>query len=53
LSNDTDSSVNFGSANANARMGSFNGALQTLTIRRGVLADAEVKQLFAATKPAP
>jgi alpha-mannosidase len=53
LNNDTDSSVSVGLVNTNARMGSFNGAVQTLTVRRGALDDAGVKQLFATTKPAP
>ena len=44
LGNDSESSVNIGTA-------SFHGAVQDFTIRRGAFTAAEVKQLFAKTKP--
>jgi alpha-mannosidase len=44
LGNDSESSVNIGTA-------TFHGAVQDFTIRRGAFTAAEVKQLFAKTKP--
>jgi alpha-mannosidase len=52
FNNDAEGYVNVG-APASENSGSFNGAVQNFTIRRGAFTDEEVKQLFANTKPVP
>jgi alpha-mannosidase len=51
LSNSTEGYVSIGTPASSENSGNFNGAVQNLTIRRGAFTDAEVKQLFANTKP--
>jgi alpha-mannosidase len=51
LSSDAEGYVNIGTPASSENSGSFDGAVQNLTIRRGAFTDAEVKQLFANTKP--
>ncbi len=51
LSNDPNSFVNIGTTDPWEHERSFHGAVQSFTIRRGALTTAEVKDLFAKTKP--
>lgn len=51
LSDDTEGSVSVGATDASSRVQSIHGSVQAFTIRRGALTAAEVKQLFAKTKP--
>ncbi|MGA2245032.1 MAG: glycoside hydrolase family 38 C-terminal domain-containing protein [Verrucomicrobiota bacterium] len=51
LSDDSEASVSVGSPASSGRQRGLHGALQAFTIRRGALTAAEVKQLFAKTKP--
>ena len=51
LSNDSESFVNIGTPDPWEHERSFHGAVQSFTIRRGALTTAEVKELFAKTKP--
>lgn len=51
LGDDSEASVSVGTTDSSSRMHSIHGAVQAFTIRRGALSGAEVKQLFASTKP--
>jgi len=51
LSDDASSFVNIGTPDPWEHERSFHGAIQSFTIRRGALTPAEVKELFAKTKP--
>lgn len=51
LSDDAEAFVNIGTSDPWDHLRSFHGEVQAVTIRRGALTAAEVKQLFANTKP--
>ncbi len=51
LKDDANSFVNIGTPDPWEHERSFHGSLQSFTIRRGALTAAEVKELFAKTKP--
>lgn len=51
LATDTRAKVNVGTSDPWGLKNRFNGTVQEFTIRRGALAPAEVKELFASTKP--
>jgi alpha-mannosidase len=51
LANDPEAFVNIGTPDPWDHQRRFHGEVQTLTIRRGALTTADVKQLFAKTKP--